>query len=96
MSWPTHIRLWRAELELDETDLGLFDSRRTASRVDDVLLQRDAVDELGVLDGAADLFDDADVAQVDVVDAGDDESLDGVDSDRGEDGGVLRDNLRRC
>jgi len=58
-------------------------------------VQEDAVHELGVVDRAADLLDEADVAQVDVVALVVDEAQDRVDGDRGEDGRVLRDDLGR-
>lgn len=89
----THIRLGRAELELDDADLGLFDPGRTAGRSDGVLVEQDAVHELGVVDRATDFFHEADVAQVDVLGRRGDEAEDGVDGDRGQDGRVLRDDL---
>lgn len=88
-----HVRLGRRELELDDPDLGLFDASRAAGRGDDILVQEHAVHQLGVVNGATDLLDEADVAQVDVVGFGGDEAEDRVDGDGSEDGGVLRDDL---
>lgn len=62
-----YIRLGRGELELHETDLGLFDSAWPASTGDNILLQTDTVEELCVVDSAANFLDEADVSKVDVA-----------------------------
>lgn len=80
---------------MDDANLGLLDARRSSSRGDDVLVQQDTIHELGIIDGAADLLDEANVAEVDVGGGRSDEAEDRVDGDRGEDGRVLRDNLCR-
>lgn len=89
----THIRFRRAQLELDDSNLGLLNPRGSASRSDDVLVQKDTVHEFGVVDGTADLLDEADVAKVDVGGGRGNEAENRVDGDGGEDGGVLGDNL---
>ena len=55
-----------AELELDETDLGLLYPRRAADGRDDVLVEDDAIYELGVLNCAANLLHYSDVTEVDI------------------------------
>ena len=62
----TYIRFGGAELELNETDLRLFDSCRTPTRDDDVLVQDDAIDEFSVFNCSANFLHYADVAQIDV------------------------------
>jgi hypothetical protein len=78
---------------LDETDPGLVYPGGTTSGGDDDLVERNALDQLSVLDGTADLLDDTDIAQVNVRRDGAEEAGDGGDGDRSEDGGVLRDDL---
>ncbi|KAI3492768.1 hypothetical protein L1887_42565 [Cichorium endivia] len=62
-----HVRLGAAQLELAHGDLGLLHARGAAAARHDVLRQHEALDELRVVDGAADLLDDADVAQIHIV-----------------------------
>ena len=62
----TYVRLGRTGLELDETNLRLLYPRRATDSGDNILVQYHAVDQLGILDGSADLLDYADIAQVDV------------------------------
>ena len=54
------------ELELDETDLGFLYPRRAADGRDDVLVEDNAVYELGILDCAANLLHYSDVTKVDI------------------------------
>ena len=54
------------ELELDETNLGFLYPRRAADGRDDVLVEDNAVYELGVLDCAANLLHYSDVTEVDI------------------------------
>lgn len=89
-----HVRLGRGQLELDERDLGLLHAPRAAAGGDDVLVEHDAVDELGVLDGAADLLDDADVTQVDVCRRRRQQARHRVHRDGREEGRELRHDLR--
>ena len=63
----THIGLGRAELELNKTDPGLLHPDGTTSALDDGLCKDKAIDQLGVLDRTADLLDNADVLEVDVL-----------------------------
>ena len=52
------------ELELDETDLGFLYPRRAADGRDDVLVEDNAIYELGILDCAANLLHYSDVTEV--------------------------------
>ena len=54
------------ELELDETDLGFLYPRRAADGRDYVLVEDDAVYELGVLNCAANFLHYSDVTEVDI------------------------------
>jgi hypothetical protein len=58
----TDIGLGRTELELDKSNLRFFDSCRASSCNNDVLIEHDAIDELGIFYCTADLLDDADIA----------------------------------
>jgi hypothetical protein len=80
-------------LELNETDLGLFHPGRTPSGHNDVLVEGNALDELSVFNSTADLFDDADISQIDVRGSWGNETTDGLYCDRSEGGGILRDDL---
>lgn len=80
---------------MNDGNLGLLDSCRSTRLRDDVLVEEDSVDELGVVDGSTDLFDESNISQVDVGGGVGDESEDRVDGDGRDDGGVLRDNLSR-
>ena len=63
------VRLRRRDAKLDERDLGVLDARRPSGAAGRALVEHEAVDELGVVDGAAELGDDADVAKVDCLGA---------------------------
>ena len=78
---------------MNDGDLGLFDSCRSTRLGNDVLVEEDTVDELGVVDSSSDLFDESNIAQVDVGGGVGDESENRVDGDGRDDGGVLRDDL---
>mmetsp|Transcript_38276 Transcript_38276/g.94791 ORF Transcript_38276/g.94791 Transcript_38276/m.94791 type:complete len:468 (-) Transcript_38276:358-1761(-) len=88
------VRLGRREAELDQADLGVDDARRTARNLDRLLREHETVDQLGVVDGAAELLDDGHVAQVHVGrHLGIDDAQHGVDADGSEHGSVRRDDL---
>jgi len=74
---------------LDETDLGFLYSCWTSSGDDNILVQDDALHELGVLDSTADLFDDTDISQIDIRGGVSDETTNGLDSNRGKSRGIL-------
>lgn len=59
------VRLRRGQAELDQSDLGVLDAGGASGAAGRALVEDEAVDELGVVDGAAELGDDADVAEVD-------------------------------
>ena len=54
------------ELKLDETDLSFLYPRRAADGRDDVLVEDNAIYELGILDCAANLLHYSDVTEVDI------------------------------
>jgi len=89
-----HVGLRSRELELNHRDLGLFHPSWTTSGGDNVLVENDAVDKLGIFDRAADLLDDTDVAQVDVRGGRSNETGNCVDGYRCQQGRELRDDLR--
>ena len=62
----TDIRFGCTELELDEADLGLLYPCRAADGRDDVLVEDDAIYELGVLNCTANLLHYSDVTEVDI------------------------------
>lgn len=76
--WQTYIRFRRAQLKLDETDLGLLYPSRTTSRGDHVLIEYNTVYKLGVFNRAADLLDDTDVSEVNVRRCGGGKTRDGI------------------
>mmetsp|Transcript_644 Transcript_644/g.1633 ORF Transcript_644/g.1633 Transcript_644/m.1633 type:complete len:457 (+) Transcript_644:97-1467(+) len=61
-----HITLGRRQTKLDETNLGVLDVGRAARRLLRPLIEHETVDELCVIDGATDLFDNLNVVQVHV------------------------------
>ena len=80
------ISLGGRQAELDDRDLGLLHLPWAAGLLGGLLVREDnAVDELGVVDGASLLLDDVDIAEIDVVvDSWIDDLQNGVYSDRGE------------
>ena len=89
------VRLGRREAELDEADLGVGHLAGPARRVARALGEDEAVDQRGLVDGAAELLDHGDVVQVDVGGGGGVDDLeDGVDCERREDVAVVGDDLR--
>mgnify|MGYP006876479403 CR=1 FL=1 len=90
----THVGLGRRQLELDETYSGLLNSSRSSCVRHDGLVQRQSLDELGVLDGASDFLDNPDISQINVGRGRVDKSGDSGDGDRSESGRVLGDNLK--
>ena len=69
-------------MELNETDLGLFHSRRTPGRDDNVLVENNPLDKFGIFDSAADLFNNTNVSQIDIGRSWGDQTTDGLDSNR--------------
>ena len=92
LGW-THIRLWSAQLELDKTDFGFFNARRSSTSDDDILVKENTIDEFRVLNRAADLLHNADIPQVDIRGRGRDKTRYCGDGDGGKGRRVLRDNL---
>ena len=62
----THIRFRRTELELDNCNLGFFHAGWTPSRYDDILVEYDTFDQLCVFDCPTDLFDYANITEIDI------------------------------
>lgn len=89
----THIRLGRAKLELNQTDLGLLHPRRSIGTGDNRLVQEHTFNECGILNCSADLLDHADISKIDIGRGRGQESRDGRDSYRGQYRRVLRNNL---
>jgi hypothetical protein len=81
--------------ELDETDLGVLDLGGTTSEVRCLLVNKDeAINELGVVDGAAKFLGNMDVAEVNIgVILLIDDSEDSIDSHGGQEVRVLRHDL---
>ena len=57
------------DAKLDQSDFRVLDPGRTPGAAGGPLVEDQAVDELRVVDGAAELGDDADVAEVDCLGA---------------------------
>jgi hypothetical protein len=66
IAFHTNVGLGRGEAELDQGNLGLLHTLGTASRVRKALVKHNALHELRVFDGAAQLLDNLDVLHVDV------------------------------
>jgi hypothetical protein len=79
----------RAQLELNETDLGFLDPSRASGARNDVLVENETVHKLSVVDGPADLFHNSDVAQVDVGRSRSDQAFDSIDCNGSQDGRIL-------
>ena len=62
----TYVWLRRTELELDNANLRLLHTCRTARGYNDVLVKYHAIYEFGVFNRSSDLLDNANVAQVNV------------------------------
>lgn len=62
----THVWFRGRELELNQTNLGLFHPRRSTSIVHDRLVQCQSLNQLGVINRSSDLLYQSDVSQVDV------------------------------
>ena len=90
----THIRFRAAQLELYQPNPSLFHPRRPSSIVHDALVECDPLDHLGIFYCPTDLFDDPNIAEIDVGRGGSDETSDGGYGNRGKGGGVLRNDLR--
>lgn len=92
-----HVALWRADRELDEADFGVLDARGAASQVRGLLVdEAETFNQLRLIDGAAKLLADVNIAKVDVsVVLLVDDPEDSIDSHGGEEVRVMRDNLRR-
>ena len=93
-----HVGLGRREAELDQGNLGLADLGGPPGALGAALGEDEAVDQLGIVDGAAHLLDHADVAQVDVGGRRGvvpKEAQDGIDGDGGQQIRVLRHDLGR-
>jgi hypothetical protein len=58
----TNVGLGGTELELDKANFCFFDSCRTASSDDDILVKYNTIDEFGVFYGTTNLLDDADIS----------------------------------
>lgn len=80
-------------MELNETDLGLFHPCWTSSGNNDVLIQDNSLHELGIFNGTANFFNDADIPQIDIRGGVSDKTTDGLDGDWGKSRGILRDDL---
>ena len=61
-SLVTNVRLGCTELELDKANFCFFDSCRTASSNDDILVEYNSIDEFGVFYSTANLLDDTDIS----------------------------------
>ena len=61
-SLVTNVGLGSTELELDEANFCFFDSCRTASSDNDILVKYNPIDEFGVFYGTANLLDDTDIS----------------------------------
>ncbi len=88
-----HVGLRGREAKLDQADLRVLDGL-DAARLAEALAEAEAVDHLGVVHGPADAGHDLDVVEVDVGGrVGVDDLEHGVDGERREHLGVLRDDL---
>ena len=90
----THVRLGRTQLELNQTNLRLLDSVRSARTANDSLVQSQSIDQLGVINRSSDLLDDSDVSKIHVRSFRRHQCRDGLYGDGSEHRRVLRDDLR--
>jgi hypothetical protein len=80
-----YVRLGRRELELDQTDLGLLHAGGSTSTFNDILSEDETIDELSVVDGTANLLDNTNILQINIVSSSGINDLKyGVDSNRSE------------
>lgn len=85
----THVWFRCTQLELNQTDFGLFYPRGAPSRDNNVLVEDDTLNEFSVFDGATDLLDNSNISQIDIRGSGGNETTNGLDSNRSECGGIL-------
>jgi hypothetical protein len=71
-----YIRFGSTELELDDGDLGFFHARRATCRDDNVLIENDAVHELGVFYRPPNFLDYPNVSQIYIGGSGGDKAGD--------------------
>lgn len=76
-------------MELNETNLGLFHPCWTPSGRNNILVQYNALHEFSVFNGTPDLFDDANISQIDIRGGMGDKTTDGLDGDWSKGGGIL-------
>jgi len=84
-----HVWFRSTQLELNESNLGLFHPCWAPSGDDNVLVQDDTLHELSVFNGTSNFFHNADVSQVDIRGGLSDETTDGLDSNRSKGRGIL-------
>ena len=89
-----HIGFRRAQLELDESNLGFFNPRRSVLTCDEVLVKHHPGDKLGVLDRAPNLLHDPHVTQINIRGTRSGDTRDSFDGDGGENGRVLGNDFR--
>lgn len=80
-------------MELNDTNLCLLDPGRSTCRSDGVLMKQYTIHQFRIVDRSTYFLDESDVAEIDVVRLGSDETENRIDGDGGEDGRVLRDDL---
>ena len=85
----TNVWFWCTELELDQSNLGLFYPRRPANGCNDILVQDHTLNQLGVFDGSANFLDNTDIAKVNIRGCGGDKTSHCRYSDGGKGRGVL-------
>ena len=79
---------------MNKTDFSFLNVRWTAGRFDDGLVEDDACRQFGVIDRAADLLDDPDIPEIDIIsDRRVDDVQDRVDRNRRQQIRVLGNNL---
>jgi hypothetical protein len=87
----TYVSLGGRQLELNQTNLGLFNATRTTSSVRSTLCEDETLDHSSVIDGTAQLLDNLNVVQVDVGGSGGvNHAQNGVNGDGSQETGVLR------
>ena len=89
----TNIGLGCAELELNNSDFSFLHPCRASRSGDNILVEHNAVNEFSVFDSTPDFFHYPDISEIDIGGCGGNEARNGIYSNGGKSGGVLRDDL---
>ena len=89
----TYVGFGGTELELNDRNLSLFHACGTPSRCDDVLVQNNPIDEFSIFNRPSNLFNNANIPQIDIRGAWRHKTRNGSDRNRCQGRRILRNDL---